>query len=372
MTESTQVTLLRRMTRSQGGEVAENPLTSSRAVRLALTKAANDMVGLVLTVQSVAEEVTGLDDMLGALADELMLVGLERDGCLIGLIALDMEMRAAILEMATMGAVLGQPAEARAPTLTDKTLCEPLLQAFLAAFPQAVMDTPLAGWMDGAALGRKVDSTRAAGLVLEDCDYRIVRLSVDLGVADRQAELAIALPVIQETPDVETVVEVPVDWDSRFQDNVTDAPACLDALLHRFPISLATAKGLQVGSILTLPGCTVSSVRLLSAGGDEVAQAKLGQIGGYRAVRLEVAPMPQLTELPGARGDTVMPLPDPMDIETVGGASMTDTPNVGIGLDLDDDPLPVRDESVEAPLGIDQTSDGIEETSDLSFDPDAP
>ena len=320
MTKDKQAALLRRMTRPQGQQVAENPLTSSRAVRLALTKASNDTVGLMLTVQGVADEVTGLDDMLGSLGDDLMLVGLERAGDLAGLIALDMDMRAAVLEMETMGAVLAQPAEPRAPTRTDKMLCDPLLAAFLAEFPAAVVGTPLEGWMNGILPGDKVKSGRSAGLILADCDYRVVRMTVDLGVAERQGMLVMALPLQQDPSPPQAEPLVAVDWGSKFQETVAEAPACLEALLHRFPVSLATAQSLQVGSILPLPGCTVSSVRLLSPGGQEVGQAKLGQVGGYRAVRLQAAPAPELADLRGASA-TVLPLPDTMEIEVVDKAS---------------------------------------------------
>ena len=60
--------------------LAENPLTSSRAVRLVLTKAANDTVGLALSVLGVSEEVNALDDMLGTLGDDLMLIELMGHG----------------------------------------------------------------------------------------------------------------------------------------------------------------------------------------------------------------------------------------------------------------------------------------------------
>lgn len=317
MTTGTHVTLLRRMTRPQGQGETENPLSSSRAVRLALTKAANDSVGLVLTVESVGEEVTALDDMLATLAPDLMLVGLERDGALSGLIALDMEMRAAVLEMETMGAVLARPAETRVPTHTDKVLCDPVLCGFIAAFPQAVLGTPLEGWMDGVVIGAKVESARAAGLVLTDCTYRIVRMSVDLGVADRRAQLVMALPLVEVVAAPETAPPPPVDWEQIFRENVRDAPACLEALLYRAPLSLATAQSLKVGSVLPLPGCTVHSVRLLSPDGHEVAQAKLGQMGGYRAVRLESAPAPQLAELPNQALTTQLGMRDVMDAEAM-------------------------------------------------------
>lgn len=337
MTEGTRVTLLRRMTRPPGPEVAESPLTSSRAVRLALTRAANDTVGLVLTVQSVAEEVTGLDDMLSTLGDGLMLVGLNRDGDLAGVVALDMEMRAAVLEMETMGAVLAEPAEQRPPTRTDKMLCEPLLAEFLSAFPGAVLGTPLDGWLDSILPGDKLGSARAAGLILTDCDYRIVRMAVDLGVADRQGMLMMALPLAEKSAPPEVALPLPVDWTTAFQDTVAEAPATLAAQLHRFPVSLATAQSLEVGSILPLPGCTVSSVRLLSPDGQVVAQAKLGQLGGYRAVRLEAAPAPELSDLREGPVEAAFPLPDSVEIEVVadGSALADDLPAPLDGGNLD-------------------------------------
>lgn len=356
MTESTQVTLLRRMTRPQGQKVADNPLTSSRAVRLALTKAANDTVGLVLTVQSVAEEVTGLDDMLGTLADDLMLVELTREGDLAGLIALDMEMRAAVLEMETMGALLATQSEPRAPTRTDKMLCDPLLYSFLSAFPAAVMDTPLAGWADDVSPGEKMQNTRAAGLVLKDCAYRIVRLNMDLGVADRQAQLVIVLPLVQ-CDDLEVVAPAPdVDWAGALQENIADAPASLNALLHRFSVSLATAQALRVGSILPLRGCSVNSVRLLAADGQVVAQAKLGQVGGYRAVRLESAPAAQLEALSGA---AATPLPDVVAMDVVDGPA-----------DLADH-VPNTLAQSSDPLVSDNLTGPMASLSDMPFDPDA-
>lgn len=301
MTESAHATLLRRMTRSQKDEVAENPLTASRAVRLALTKAANDTVGLVLTVSGVADEVTVLDDMLATLGDDLMLIGLERGDQLQGLVALDMQLRSAVVELQTTGVLVGQTAEDRAPTRTDKMLCDPLLSAFLAAFPTAVLSTPLEGWMEGVTHGDRVESARAAGLVLEDVNYRIVRMSVDLGVADRNGMLVIALPLVQEAAPEIAEPPVVIDWEHAFGAAVSESTASLDALLHRFSVPLATAKSLEIGSVLPLPGCTVNSVRLIAPDGQCVGHAKLGQAAGHRAVRLEHAAAPQLSDLPAHR-----------------------------------------------------------------------
>jgi flagellar motor switch protein FliM len=297
MTESTHATLLRRKIRSPDQVAAENPLTSSRAVRLALTKAANDAVGLVLTVSSVADDVITLDALLDGLPAGLMLVGLHRQDRLVGLIALDMQLRAAVLEMETMGAVSPHPAEDRAPTRTDKMLCDPLMAGFIGAFPQAVRGTALDGWGDHVTHEDRIADARTAGLILDDCTYRMVQMNVQLGPADRQGVLLMALPMIDEPETVAEPTPLVADWNISFPKAVQDAPAAITALLHRFSVPLAMARALQIGTILPLPGCSVSSVRLLAPDGKEVAQAKLGQSGGMRAVRLQAAPLPDLHDI---------------------------------------------------------------------------
>jgi flagellar motor switch protein FliM len=284
------------MTRSPQDDVVENPLTSSRAVRLALTKAANDSAGLVLTVTSVAEDVAPLDTMLDDLEDGLMLVGLHRDDRLIGLIALDMQLRAAVLEMETTGFLAGQPAVDRTPTHTDMMMCDRVLADFLTAFPQSVRGTDFEGWGDNVVHQDRIDSTRIAGLLLDDCAYRVVRMAVQMGSVDRQGLLLMALPLGE--PAIEDVPVVPdSDWGTLFPQAVQQAPTTLTALLHRFSVPLSVARGLEVGSVLALPGCSVSSVQLIAADGQKMMQAKLGQSGGMRAVRLEAAPSPDMQEL---------------------------------------------------------------------------
>ncbi|MEO1639899.1 MAG: FliM/FliN family flagellar motor C-terminal domain-containing protein [Pseudomonadota bacterium] len=301
MTDSIHTTLLRRMTRAQDAGVAENPLTTSRAVRLALTKAANDTVGLSLAVQSVAEETASLDQMLADLPEGLMLLRLGQGEAPVGLAAIDMQLRAAVVEMETVGALIDAPADDRRPTRTDQVMVEPMISSFLRAFPEAVAGTALAGWADGVMPGERYADTREAGLILADCPYRILQMRVELGVADREGLFIIALPLVTETAE-ETIPAVhDLAWDEAFPLAVSQAPARLDALLHRFSIPLAKAQALAVGTVLPLKGCSVEDVRLLSDNGKAIATAKLGQMGGMRAVRLQAPPVPALGEL-GSKG----------------------------------------------------------------------
>jgi flagellar motor switch protein FliM len=219
-------------------------------------------------------------------------------------------LRAAVLETQTMGRLLDQPADDRAATGTDKALCDPLLTAFLAALPPAVCGTSYEGWVDDVVIGDQLADSRLAGLLLQDGDYRVLRLTVNLGAADRQGEVMLALPLLSAHPPEAAVPPDPVDWDSAFAAVVQDAPASLTARLHRFTIPLGQAQTLRVGQVLPLPGCTVSSVRLIAPDGRMVAQAKLGQLAGHRAVRIEAEPAALMHDLvsEGAGPESVLPL----------------------------------------------------------------
>lgn len=363
MTDSAHTTLMRRMTRTQDADVAENPLTTSRAVRLALTKAANDTVGLSMTVRSVAEEQAQLDAMLGDLPDGLMLTSLLREGAPIGLAALDMQLRAAVVEMETVGALIDAPAEDRAPTGTDQIMVAPMMRAFLQALPEAIAPTPLAGWADGITPGAGFADTRAAGLILTDCAYRILRLEVELGVAERAGLILLALPLAVATEELPLPVPEAPPWAQAFPSAVARAPARLDALLHRFSVSLATAEALRVGTLLPLPGATVENLRLLADDGRVVGTAKLGQMGGMRAVRLQVPPAPEMIAL----GTSAAPAPPP-DMQ-----DLPDLPEIA-GLPEPDMALAVAsaDGTDEAEFLAEPALDGAIGTADLADLPDLP
>ena len=341
MTDTMQNAVLRRMMRRDQDVPSENPLTTSRAVRLALTKAANDAVGLVLTVSSVSEYANALDAMLADLPAGLMLVALHRDDALAGFIAVDPELRAAVLEMETMSALSSQATDDRAPTSADLAMCKPLITSFLAAFPDAVLGTDLAGWCDHVSHHERIADVRAAGLILEDVPYRVLQMDVQLTGTDRQGALLLALPPIKAQETIEhDLPSIPpeLDWKTHFPSLVAEAPATLTALLHKFHLPLEDARGLQVGSVLPLRGCSVSSVRLLAPDGQEVSQAKLGQSGGMRAVRIEAAPMPDLHALDTSGVDhslSAEPAPDLL-MPADEGMSAMDT-----------------DIAIDAPLGFD-------------------
>jgi len=272
---------------------APPPVTPARALRMALTRAAERSAGLGLTVLGVTEEMAALDVVLQQVPDGMMLLGLVGDAGLAGFVGVDLEMRTAMVEVQTMGRLRKTPAEARPVTATDAALSQPLIAAFLLELGPGTKATPLEGWIDGFRVEGRLAGIRAAEMALEDTLYRLVRLTVDLAAGERQGEIALALPVSRVRSEVKPNIPG-MAFAARLRSNVMLAEAALDAVLAQLRLPLRQAEGLEVGQILPLSGVTVASVRLQGPDGQVIARGRLGQASGMRAIRLEDAAAPEL------------------------------------------------------------------------------
>lgn len=349
--------VLRRMVSPPPPSPEDVPITSSRAMRLAITRAADKTHNLIMNVGGLREETLSLEDMLAAQSPDHMLVAAIKDDEVIGLAALDVQLRSALIEVQTVGKILGIPPEDRPPTNTDASMAEPLLAAILQHMGDTTLRTPLEGWGQGVVLSGQIPSVRSAGLVLPDITYRVIRMSLDLAVADRQGELVFALPdakgpdVTQSTP-VETE-----DWATRFHRTVNASAVRLDAQLHRFKLPLHIAQSLEVGQVLPLRGCQVSSLKLLARDGRMVATARLGQSAGMRAIRIEAATAPDMEDL-DQMGQGTLPAPQKQ--------AMFGSPDGGMAQSEDMDFDMAADGSEEFDMAM-MSDDGDDETP-LSWD----
>ena len=294
--------VMQRMIGARAPKATDVPVTASRAMRLAMTRAAERQVGLQLTVQSVGEEALSLEGLQGGLTDELLLLKLYGADGVQGVIALDRELIAAVVEVQTTGQVSSLAPEPRAVTLADLMFVQPLLDGLFAQLLETTEGTVLDNWTVGIVPGERFDDVRALGLALAHVSYRTMRLTLDLGAGDRSGELILALPS-GEVAQAEPVASKPKDdWAAQMHETVMEAPAALTAQLHRFRLAIGVANNLKVGQVLPLPGCTVSSVRLVGPDGVGVVRAKLGQVAGHIAVRLEDPAVPTMKALETKHG----------------------------------------------------------------------
>ena len=305
MTAATGTSVLHRMTQRQQADAPDVPLTASRAVRLALARAAQTSTGMKLTVGSVAEQILPLDPLLDEHDDDLLLMALTRDGAICGLIACDAGLVSAAIEVMTTGKIGATAPDTGRVTRTEGTLVQPLLRAMLDELEETTARTALDGWTRLVGLGQRFENCRAAGFALSDRSYRLMRMSLDCGAPERQGTLMLALPVQAAAQPLMPVAAADpvVDWQGQFRATVLAAPARLDAVLHRMKVPLATMTALEVGQCLPLTGCTVGMVRLVDPAGRTVARGRLGQIAGQIAVRIQAeADVIPMTEMSG-QGD---------------------------------------------------------------------
>lgn len=289
--------VLQRMVGSSGAAPAEVPVSASRAMRLAVTRAAERSVGLQLTVIGVGEESLMLDGVQTSLNDEMLLLKLSDADGFVGVLAVDRGFVGAVVEVQTTGQISAVAPEMRPVTFADLMLVKPFLDGLFDQLLETTQRTGLEGWTDGITHGARFDDVRAIGLALAHVQYRLMRISVDLGGGERQGEVILALPAGDAVETSEPVAAQQVDWAKDMRETVMESPAALSAVLHRFELPLYIANALEVNQVLPLPGCTVSSVQLVGPDGARVARAKLGQVNGHIAVRLEDPMAPQMKEL---------------------------------------------------------------------------
>lgn len=277
--------MLGRIAAAPDADAATGPPTPMRQMRRALGRAADKAVGLSSSVLGIAEEDLDAETVIETGPTDWVVLGL-RDGSqagLTGLFLVDLPLRSALVDMQTMGNLLPPSDTQRAVTRTDAVMVMPFADQLLkeladVGFAQDGLD--LAGYDIG-----HIGDMRTAGLVMVQGQYRCWRITVQLGGGDHQGEIMIALrPRVAVS---ETAKPQGADWSAQLRDALSDAPAELVAVLTRMKMPINQIEDFKVGQILHLAGTTVGSVTLRGPSGEAVATARLGQVAGKRAVRVE-------------------------------------------------------------------------------------
>ena len=299
------------------------PMTVARALALALAKSAQDLLSLPMRTTQLADRRMTLADLPEALPPQALLALIAGPGEALGLVALAPPLVAALIEMQTMGRLGGVAPPARRPTRTDASLAQGYIDAVLAGFEAALAEMDEVVWAGGFRYASYLEEPRPLGFLLEDTGYRVFDAGLVLGDdGARQGGLLLALPAHGRGPGprrgagADGTDAAPGEaalWSQRLHDQVLGCPAALDAVLHRLTLPLAQVLSFAEGATLPIPRAALEDLRLEGEGGGVVAHGRLGQNGGFRALRLsalhEVAMPP-----PGAAAETsaaALPSPPP-------------------------------------------------------------
>jgi len=261
------------------------PATPMRQMRRALARAADRAVGLSVVVLGIAEGELEAEDLIEDGPEDWIVLGLrDADNAgLNGLFLINPELRTALVEMQTMGAVSGGEGQARPVTGTDGVMSMPFAEQVLAQLVEAGFGAPdleLVGFDMGV-----MSDLRTAGLVMIPGMYRSWRVTLEMAGTQQQGEILLALrPKVAAAPVAPALNDA---WSAALKGALAEAPAELDAVLCKMPMSIANIEQFEVGQLLHLAGTTVGSVTLLGPSGEALAPARLGQVAGLRAVRIQ-------------------------------------------------------------------------------------
>ncbi|MEL6959191.1 MAG: FliM/FliN family flagellar motor switch protein [Pseudomonadota bacterium] len=286
--------------------------TPARQMRRALGRAADKAVALSASVLGFSEDEADAEDLvvrgLGGIsgleedesdspsaAPDCVVMGLRSDEApgLTGLVLFDVALRSALVEVQTMGRLLPPAEEPRKVTRTDVVLCQSFAEHWIAELIEAGFDAGGAGLMDADLV--PLDDLRTAGLVLKPGAYRLWRVSVQIGGGEIQGEAMLA--VRSTVTDQQTQPSDATGWSAAMSAALGEAPADLEAVLGHLTLPLSHVDDFAVGQVVKLPGTTVGSVQIMAPGDQVVGTARLGQIAGKRAIRLEGVTL-ELSEAP--------------------------------------------------------------------------
>lgn len=356
-----------------------SPYSANRVMRRAFARAAQRSVGLAATVSDIVADHQEAEASVAQAPDGWVVIGL-RDGSapgLTGYLLIDPVLRAAIVELQTMGVMFAPRAEQRPVTRTDALMGLPFADAFLEQLQECGFH---ACGMDQASYELVVkQDMRLVGLVLAQGQYHSWRLTVDLGAQDVQGGLVLALRPLDLSAGQDEAVGQ--NWSENLRKSLEEAPAELDAILGHLTLSFQQAQSLSVGQVLPLPGTTVASVQLLGAGGVHTGSARLGRMAGRRAVRLE-NPQLHMEDGLGAADTGVAHLANPDEASGIIAPAMgelglpdvdepaaadpvSDLPDMGLDMGLDMEGMDLTAGDTEDPLAALSTPSDANDLPDL-------
>ncbi|OUD10588.1 hypothetical protein BVC71_03595 [Marivivens niveibacter] len=263
-----------------------------RLLRVAFERAADGCGPLTDQAVGIALTKVALDD-LHCLVDETCLIAsIDRGGKTVGAVMLCAELRNALVELQTCGAVQPRVSPLRASTPVDWALVAPFVTQALAELEAEASDVSALQGAKGAKTGAIIRAARSLTMLLADADYDVITATFDLG-HDRIGRVMLAFPpAIKPKPEKPETPPAKVTLSTA----VLDAPTCLDAVLHRMKLPISEVEEFDVGQLVMLNGAAINHVELLGPDRSCVGIARLGQMSGQRAVRLDAKTPPEMTD----------------------------------------------------------------------------
>ncbi len=214
----------------------------------------------------------------------------------LGLLVLDAAVMSAMIEAQTIGKVGQAPLAPRKPTRTDAAMVAGTIDAALAGLELALQQEADLIWASGFRYASFLDDPRPLGLLLEDISYRVLTTELSLAQGARRGVAVLALPAEGRgqipaagpaQPDSEA--QAGPGFSLALAAQIEASHCVLDAVLARVSLPLSTVIQMKVGETVVLTHAALDRIQFEGLDGLAVAEGKLGQNRGARAVRLTPA-----------------------------------------------------------------------------------
>lgn len=283
MTGDIKDSVLRRMTVDV--QAASQQPSVMALLRLSLEQASDRALGLPLEVKATESHVMSREALGAHLSESALFAVLE--GQVSGFLTVDCPLVGGIVEHQTIGHILAKGQLDRKPTRVDAALVAPFVDAALERITRAAQSVDAAPWAQGLAFGAMVSDRRSLLLALPVRDYHVYSFDLQVGEGQRQGRVTLGFGDLPQEVEGD-----PVEGNSgavgraTVRAGVLSAPARLDAVIARLSVPLRELQSLKVGDTLSIPADALRRTRLEARGTDHAIRVSLGQLNGFRAVRL--------------------------------------------------------------------------------------
>ena len=292
-------TILRRKVALAGAGAEAQATGVDRHWRTVMARAARDAMSLGLEVTRLEQSRASLTELLDMPIAHSLIAVLDGPQGGLGLMVISPPLLAAMTEIQTIGRVAALMPAPRKPTRTDAAMVAEFIDTALAGLAVALADEADLIWAGGFRYASFLDDPRPLGLLLEDIAYRVQAADVTLENGVRVGHLLLALPANGrgERPRSAVLTAPAAVAERAFANDLADqinASNCvLHAILCKMAHPLSGVMSLQVGDVLPMALASVDRIVFEGLNGQHVAEGRLGQNRGMRAVRL--SPPVQMT-----------------------------------------------------------------------------
>ncbi len=310
-------------------------------------RSADQLLELQVDIRSVGFGQLDQAAVVTALKENDLICRMTRAGSNTGLVVVDPPLLSALIEIQTLGKVTDAPPNERSATRTDATVVGDILDRWLSDAASAAKEQGLTPELltNGYARVDGLLDLRAIDLTLDPGQYGSMSVTMALGGDIKAGTLTFYAPVSTASQD-DTFGST---LGHQLRPHLLDAPVEMTAVLARTSRSLDEVMSLNAGDVFPVLSEQLQSVRLETGNGTLVTTARLGQIGGNRAVRPAGTENPQQA-LPGPNTGAFQTGPGTL---AHGGAAVV--PQMGAGLDAD--AATSGDDSLKPPAPLSELPD---------------